>query len=185
MKIINLLPKEEIKQLRLETVSSQILGFWIWVLVSLAVVFTLSIASTILLTQKISYNNDMIEQKKEELRTSTTKQLEQEVSSLNERILLIDRLRKDHYYWSNAYIELVNMLDTDVTLDTVTMNRETGMVEVQGLAADREGVLSFWAAVKKSTIFEKINFPLTNLEKDVDANFGYIFYLKPEEMKKE
>ncbi|MBX4187761.1 MAG: hypothetical protein KW793_01335 [Candidatus Doudnabacteria bacterium] len=184
-KIVNLLPKEEVSEFRLEQMAGQIFSFWIWTLATLAAVFVLSLGSSVLLTQRISANQNDIENKRQQLRSSATKQLELEVSTLNRQIALIENLRKDHYYWSNAFLELLDLLDTDARVNLVEMDRATGKVDVSGTSGDRDSVLSFWAAVKKSNMFKDINFPLTNLERDVDANFNYTFYVKPEEMNKE
>lgn len=185
MKILNLLPKEAQKDLALEQVAGQIRRFWIWVIVTLGVLLLLAFGGSVYLNQRISINHNNIENKKLELSTESTRQLEQEVSSLNRQIALIDTLRKDHYYWSKVLIELTYLVDTDTKINSVQMDRETGKVEVYGEAADRESVLAFWSTVMKTELFKDIDFPLTNLERDVNANFKFTFYVNAEELKTE
>src|SRR5690606_22559641 len=98
-------------------------------------------------------------------------------------ISLIDSLRRDHYYWSRALIELSYLVDSNTRLSSVNMDRETGEVKVTGIADDRDGILAFWSAVHKSEVFHNIDFPLTNLESDDDAPFAFTFYIKPEALK--
>ncbi len=183
-KVINLLPKEEIRELKLEQVSTQVAGFFIWVVVSLAVVLVLAITGDILLTQRINEVKADIEVREEALSNASTRQLENEVTALNKQIKFIEKYRAGHYYWSNAYEELSRFLPNDTYLTSVNMDRE-GQVVVNGVAGTRDSVIAFWSAVKKSSFFENVNFPLTNLEKDVDANFTFTFYIKSEEIVKE
>lgn len=185
MKILNLLPKEEVKELQYEQYGSQIFRFWTSTVLALIVLFVISLAGNFWLSQKISINNSEIENKKQELSTAATKQLEQEVSELNAQIRLIDSLRRNHYYWSNALIELSYLLDTDAKFTSVQMDRETGKVQVNGEAGDRDSVLAFWAAVKKSEMYKNIDFPLTNLEKDEGAEYTFTFFINPEKVKQE
>ncbi|HYC79850.1 MAG TPA: hypothetical protein VEC17_02395, partial [Candidatus Binatia bacterium] len=83
---INLLPKEEVQELRLELISSQVFQFWLWTIITLGIVFALSLSGTFLIAQKIDANKAEIENKKRSLSSESTKQLEQEVSNLNRQI---------------------------------------------------------------------------------------------------
>jgi Tfp pilus assembly protein PilN len=185
VKVVNLLPKAEQKELRLEIMTAQVRQFWFVVLASFILLILLGIGASLFLQQRIKSNNAEIENKKKVLSSAATKQLEQQVSELNNQIRLVGALKSDHYHWSKALVELTYMVDNDTKLTSVTMDRFTGRVQVYGEAADRESVLAFWSTVKRSSLFSNINFPLTNLEKDLRANFTFTFNVNTQEMKNE
>ncbi len=184
MKIINLLPEHELKEIKLDIMSSQVFRFWFWILISLGFLFVLAVAANLLLSQRITSNNNEIEARKQILSSSSTKQVEQQVLELNKQIKLIETLRSDHYSWSKALIEMAYMVDSETRITSMTMERITGKVVVSGRAADRESMLAFWSTVKQSKLFKDINFPLTNLEKDQQADFTFSFYVNASELKK-
>jgi Tfp pilus assembly protein PilN len=185
MRIINLLPKEELHNLKVESMSNQTLRFWLSVIAVLVLVFGISLGAKFYLTQKIASSEASIAEKKASLSTASIKKLEQEVLALNQQVNLIQTLRADHYNWSRALIEVAQLSNGGITLTSLQMDRVTGKVTVQGEASDRDNVLQFWNAVRSSYLFTDIDFPLTNLEKDAGANFSFNFFVKPEELKKE
>ncbi|HYE22509.1 MAG TPA: PilN domain-containing protein [Verrucomicrobiae bacterium] len=183
MKIINLLPKSVSRELQLELIASQILNFWTWLVLSMAVFFTLILGSVFYLRTEIQRIDSVIFEQKEVLSSSNTKELESRVSALNTQIKNIQNLQKQHYYWSEMLTELANILPGDVRVDFLGVDRTTGLVEMAGYARSRESVLQFWSNVKKSEYFRDINFPLKNLERATDASFTFTFYVNPEEIK--
>lgn len=183
MRLINLLPKEEQKEIRLELLTASVKNFWIWIIASLIILFALAFAANVFLKQSAQGIEAEIQSKQELLKSADTRKLEGEVGELNNAIKTIEVLGQNHYYWSNALIELGNIIPTDVTVDLLTLNRASGKVDMAGIAKDRESVLKFWASIYKSKHFHKINFPLANLEKARDDPFTFTFYIKPEVIK--
>lgn len=183
-KITNLLPKEDQQDLKLELMAGQVFRFWAYILASFVVLSGLGMGMVFVLEQRIAASNNEIDSKRQSLNSSATRQLEQEVVTLNDQIRLLNSLYANHYYWSKTLTELSYMVDSGTRLTTVQMDRATGKVTVQGEADDRDSVLSFWSRVMKSEVFKDINFPLTNLESNVGPEFTFEFYIKPEEVKK-
>jgi Tfp pilus assembly protein PilN len=184
-KTINLLPKSEQKEIHMELIAHQLTYFWLWIVMSLAVFFVLSVLSEIQLKSSVTATENAIAASQLTLKTSTNQQLEEQVLTLTEEIKTIDNLRDQHYYWSQALIELGNLFEDDVTLDLLTLERSKGKIYLTGTAGSRESILQFWADVHKSKYFKDINFPLTNLQRAADAPFNFTFYINEEEIKKE
>jgi Tfp pilus assembly protein PilN len=183
MKLINLLPKSENRELKLTLLGQQLINFWIYVSLSLVVFFVLALAVNVFLRSEITKNNHEIESKKQELASSNTQQLEARVQALNNQIRAIDSLQENHYNWSQVMLELSRVTPEDVRLNLVNFERSTGKVEVTGNGATRDAVIEFWANVKKSKYFRNINFPFSNLEKDKNAQFEYSFYVNFDSIK--
>jgi Tfp pilus assembly protein PilN len=184
MKTINLLPKPIVREFRTELVAGQVLKFWVWVVLSLALFFALVIGTIVYLRTEMQKTDQLIYDQKMVLSASNTKELENRVRELNSKIDNIKTLQKNHYYWSEAVLEVARIIPSDVELEAMILDRTANKVEISGTAKNRESVIQIWADLKRSPKFRDVNFPLNNLEKSADGNFTYAFYVKPEEIKK-
>jgi Tfp pilus assembly protein PilN len=183
MKIINLLPKQARRELQLELISKQIFRFWIWVVFSVAVFFVLIWISVFYMESEMQRVEDEITVHKKELSSSNTLDLQNKVKALNQGIKNFQNLQSQHYLWSKALVGLSEVIPADSRIETLSMDRQTGKVEISGFSTTRESVIQFWANVKKSRFFKDIDFPLSNLEKATDVPFTYTFYINPEQLK--
>lgn len=183
MKQINLLPKSERQELKLQLFSEQFISFWIWVMISLVFLVGLTYSAKIYLSGQVASAESQINLEKQVLKTSDNEMLKQKVDELNNQINLIKSMDGQHYYWSKALVEVGNLLPTDISLDSLSMDRTTGKVDIKGTAADRESVLKFWANIHKSEIFRNVNFPLENLNRPKDDPFVFSFFIVPDKLK--
>ncbi len=185
MKIINLLPKSEQKEVKLQFFAHSLLVFWLWALISIFVFLILTLlAKNYLVGVQIETANAS-DQQREILKSSDNEILKQQVSSLNQQINSIKNLKSQHVYWSKALSELANLFAFDIHMDLISIDRATGKVDVQGTAGSRESVLKFWADIHKSAYFKDINFPLSNLERATDDSFTFTFYANLDKLKTE
>ena len=184
MKLINLLPKDEQKELKLELIASQVASFWVFAVLSLVALFTLSFTAEILLKQTIENKNEEIAGQKRSLEAADIKEVEQQVVALNDQIKAIRNLQQQHYYWSKALVEIGNLTPQNLHFSILSFDRSSGKVEVTGTAGSRASVIEFWANIKRSNLFKNIDFPLANMEKATDGGFSYTFYINEPEIKK-
>lgn len=185
MRLINLLPPVQIKQAHFELVSVQLKKFWVWVCLSLLVLFGLAFASQAIINNEISNTENKIIDLSSSLQSSDNQELERQVATLNNEITNIEIIQDNHYFWSNALIELGNIIPSELVVSLLTLNRETGEVKIIGQSRERSAVLAFWANVKNSEYFQDINFPLSNLESDTDVGFTFTFFINEELIKQE
>jgi Tfp pilus assembly protein PilN len=185
MKTINLLPKSEQKELKLELISQKLLVFWIVVIVSLLGFFALTVGARFYLTSIIKETDKQIVENQKVLESSDYRDLQKEISTLNSNIKEIKNIESQHVYWSKALVELSNLIPPTMQLNQVTIDSASGKVTITGQAVDRESVIGLWASVIKSEYFKNIDFPLSNLEKAKNANFNYTFYVNKDKFKQE
>lgn len=183
MKSINLLPKSVNRDLQLELIGKQLMGFWVRAVILMVIFFLLSLATIVYLQSEIGSAEQSIKQNKETLSSSDTKALQTRVQALNNSIANLKSLQDQHYYWSTALIELANLVPADIELDSVVLDRATNRIDLAGRARTRDSAILFWAAIKKDKMFRDINFPLKNLEKAQDSDFTFTFYVNPSELK--
>lgn len=183
MKQINLLPEAEVKELKLELASGLWLRFYTILGSTLVILLILGFVTRILISATIASNEAQIQQLRRQLTSSNNQALEKQVVDLNTQMRNLETLNRQHYYWSDALIELGNLSPADFHLDTVTLDRATGEVVVMGTADNRSSVLEFWSAVHKSKYFTRINFPLNNLQQAANTPFTFTFFINSEPLK--
>jgi Tfp pilus assembly protein PilN len=185
MKPINLLPTVERRNLKLQFLSNRLLVFWFWIIATLLVFFFLSLLTRFYIDRQISATEGDIAQNKALLDSADYKDLQDQILLFNRNIKEIKNLQNQHYYWSNALVELANLVPTDMQLNQVAFDKGTGAIVIKGQAKTRESVIAFWSNVIKSEFFKNINFPLENLEKAEFPEFTYTFYVNPDKFKTE
>lgn len=183
MKRINLLPKSELRDIKLGFYAGQFLVFWVCVMITLVVFLILVIVSRTYLTNQVNQTQDQISVQKQVLKSSDNELLKQQISDLNDQTSNIQNINAQHYYWSKALVELGNLLVPDIHLDLLTLDRATGQIYIKGIAGSRDSVLKFWSDVHKSAYFKNINFPLANLNQAADDSFEFTFYINPASVK--
>jgi hypothetical protein len=177
-KRINLLPKEEQRQLSWDLLSAHMISFWVMILISLGVLLVLALGERLYLSQQVSQYEAQIGEQKKVLASSDNEALRTQVTDLNNQVKAINNLRDNHMNWSDVFVAIANITPGDVQFNQISVDRATGRIDVVGQAKLREGILEFWSNIIKSDQFENINFPLTNLEKPKDAAFTFTFYVK-------
>jgi Tfp pilus assembly protein PilN len=151
--------------------------------ISLTVFLILALLARVYLRSELTQTQEQIISKKDILKSSDNEQLKQQVESLNQQIRGINNIQKQHIYWSTALAELGRLFASDIQLDLVSIDRESGKVEVTGLAGSRDSALKFWYDIQNSVYFKDINFPLSNLERATDDTFSFTFTANIENLK--
>jgi Tfp pilus assembly protein PilN len=182
MKIINLLPNSEQKEIQREFLFRRVVVFWVLVWVSMGLLLTLTIATKIYLNKKISDTKKEITNGQNTLNSSDYRDLQKQVLQLNGSIKEVNNLITQHYYWSKSLVALADLIPSDVQLNQVVLDRETGRIDISGQAQNRDSIIKFWSDVIKSDYFHDINFPLANLEKPKIANFTFTFYVNKDKV---
>ena len=183
MKQINLLPKSQQQEVKTQVLARKLVVFWIWVAGSLVVLLLLALATRLYLNREIASTQKQIDADKALLATSDYRGLQKEVISLNTDIGEIANLRAQHYEWSDALVQLANLVPPTMQLNTVTLDASTGAIQIAGQAKTRQDVIAFWQNVIKSQYFTNIDFPLTNLEKADLPAFTFTFYVNKDKFQ--
>lgn len=185
MKQINLLPPSERRELQLQFLANRLLIFWVWVIGGLLTFLFLALLTRFYLDRDISVTEGRIAENKALLDSSDYKDLQDQILQLNRNIKEIKNLQSQHYYWSDALVELSNLVPPDMQLGQINFDKSSGAIVIVGQAKTRDSVIAFWSNVIKSEHFRNINFPLANLEKPELPDFSYTFYVNAEEFKTE
>jgi Tfp pilus assembly protein PilN len=183
MKIINLLPREEQDQLRLDSTNNVVRRFWMTVLLCVVVFLGLGFAAQQYLHIAISNVDSEIDADKKLLESSDIKELQDQVVTLNRSLAEIKSIRNQQYQWSEVVMEISRIMPVRAQLNSLMMDRDTGEVTILGRAENRDVVLEVWSNLKKSAMFSEVNFPLPNLDRPTDSNFTYTFTVNVDKIK--
>jgi Tfp pilus assembly protein PilN len=183
MKLINLLPKAEQRELKLQSFADQLTMFWICAIVSIVFFVALTYTAKIYLEGQMTETESQIAVEKQVLKSSDNELLKKQVETMNAQIAGIKNLQSQHYNWSAALMELARLIPPDMIIDTLDAERATGEIHIEGMSATRESVLLFWANMHKSEYFGDINFPLSNLNFPTNDPYEFTFYVVPEAIK--
>lgn len=185
MKQINLLPKDEQRQLHYDLLAKQVSGFITVVMIMFGVFLGAVFGLQQYIKQVSARTIQTIQEKQVILDNSDNQELRRDVLDLNQSIKEIGSIRNQQYAFSYALKELSQIVPPDVQLNSLVIEREKGTVNITGQARTRDNVIELWSAIKKSQLFSGVDFPLTNLEKPESSNFRFSFTIKLEQLKHE
>ncbi len=182
-KMINLLPESEVKELKLELASKQFLKFFSMIFITLLLFILASVVGKIWVSAEMSGDDSVISSLQSQLNSSDNQALQKEIVQLNGQIKNVKSFQQQHYAWSKVLTEIGNLSPSDFQLQLLTADKSNGQIVINGTAGKRDSVLQFWSNVKKSSYFQNINFPLTNLEQPTNTPFTFTFFINPAQIK--
>src|SRR5688572_25875617 len=115
MNLINLLPKKEQRDLTLHFFGEQMVRFWVWILITIALFLGLTFLAKEQLNREIADTEGQIALRKQVLKTADNELLKQQVEGINNQMNAILNIQSQRYYWSEALIELSKLLPADIS----------------------------------------------------------------------
>lgn len=77
----------------------------------------------------------------------------------------------EHVYWSEALVELADIVPPDVVITSLQINAETAQLQVAGTARERSGVLQLERNLQDSIYFSDVRLPLQAIAQKNDIDF--------------
>ncbi len=171
---INILPEESKRRIKADNVYSSAKKMFL--VLTLMVLFV----STILLLARIAlkYQVDAFKSfsgiyEISGNTTPTTKNIEDEV-------IMIKKIQADHIDWYETITNLTAVLDGDVLVESISIDKDTASLSISGVAKTREALLKLKANLESAGKYSGIDFPVkTLLEKenikfDIKMNIKFI-----------
>ncbi len=94
----------------------------------------------------------------------------------------IEKSLEKHYKFSNLLEELIKLTPKGIVLNSLeTAVDQPGSIKILGLAKERDGFLKFKENLEKSSLFEKVDSPLSNFVEP--ENFAFQLTLKLKDWK--
>lgn len=175
--MINLLPQQKKKELRLDILNQAIISAII------AVIFMILIFTLLILVaqgflnmnlEKASQELDFWQAKKE---IKQLEGLQKEIEDLNRNLVFLDKHYKERNLFSLFLESLIRDVPSGLRFNEININ-ESGRVNISGHAPTREILLVFKNSLEEASYISNFDFPLSNLTQAKDINFFLSFELR-------
>ena len=181
----NLLPPEIKEELKWEKInrSFAIHGLIIIAMIVVFILFLLIIQ--LYSVMKLTDLERTIGLKKENIKVKEVENLEDEIGSFNENLIILDKIQKNHLHFSQVISIFAESVPESIQVVRLNIiqpekdkkNKEEGkkdyQVNINGKAAKRDNLLIFKNALEGTSCFIKIYSPLSNLIKREDIDFRF------------
>lgn len=176
-KNVNLLPPLLQKQVKNSQINKRVMVFGMWLILSAIVTAGVLFATNLLLTEQLKSTEVAVAERTDDLRDLEQAFLQEDIQELNETLKNFDQLLINRHKWSGVFVEIAQILPTNIRVDSVELDRETGKVKMSGFAQSRDSVLQFRKNILASNIFMNVDFPLANLESANNLDWSYEFFV--------
>lgn len=168
--MLNLLPPQQKKRVRLEFLNQAIIS------AAIAVIFIVLILALLLLITK-SFLSINLDEKEGELLSWQSKteikeleNLEERVKKLNENLLFLERRQKEQVKFSLILEDLAKDAPLGIRFDNLSI-KEAGKISIRGHSLTRDILLTFKTTLENNPRIINFDFPLSNLTKTRDIDF--------------
>ncbi len=181
---LNLLPPQEKDELKLERLYRWLIFYCSSaVLIILLFIAFLALIWSFIIIQLKSYTANL-ENTRTSFQGQSIENQQKLITDFNHQLNKIDQIQNDHKYYSTILIRLSELIPSGIRIDAFVVD-EQGKCTLTGYAQKRSQLLLLKEALEKSSFFEKIDNPISNLTKQIDINFSFKFDVKPAALKQQ
>ncbi len=180
---INLLPPQDIKELKIARLYSFLFKRVIALSIFGILILALLISADFLLRHNLKILEGDLENKKHTSTASGFSVLEGKINQFNSNLEKIATLQSQHIRFSPFLIELIRLTPSEVRFTNLQAQKEGNVVEVQGVAKTRDSLIHFQKNLEGSEFFKDIESPLSNLESRENVTFQLKFKVKEDHLK--
>lgn len=156
--------KKEIKLLAIYKFLKR-LGF---LLFSILIIYSVTFQGSKFILQKYSsdsYNSEMASNKNSD-------EYIKKVKEINEKIENVSAVQKDSVIWSNFIINISSLINNDIVLNQLTIDKKTDTFAISGIAKTRDSLLALKANLEELDYLSEIDLPISSLLKKDEINFN-------------
>jgi len=175
---INLLPKKEIRQLRLVNLRSFIFKRVIALSIFGIIVILALGGLDFLLRRNLRVLDSELIIKMEEADSANLLALQEKIERFNQNLERISKLQENHTSLSPFLVELAQITPSEIGLTSLNVFREDSRGELTGRAQRRDDLLRFQERMEESDFFGNIESPLSNLTSRENVDFRLKFQIR-------
>lgn len=178
MLTLNLLPPKEKENLKLTKINRLII-FYSGIIFVLLLIFIILISSTLLfLTIQLKVIEKLVALEEKSPFSLATKNKEKEITLVNQKLKMIDKIQSDHQKYSIILEDLAKMIPPGAQLSSFSFDNQTKKASLLGYALERNSLLVLKESLEKFPKFTALESPISNLLKQKDINFRFSFLIK-------
>ncbi len=155
---LNLISPEQKKDLRYEYIYLS-LRILVWIILSVSVILSVIFMSARILLEDnyatVLQQLTIVNQKNLDL--------DQEINTINTSLKQVANIQKNFIKWSDFLIELTGAISANITLSSLTIEKQDATLNLSGQAVTREDFLKLKTSLESLPYLSEINSPITNL----------------------
>ncbi len=183
-KQINLLPKEQLKELKWRAWYYASVRFYLFSAVGLAIVLLAYIAVSVYLNVVARHLGAEAEALRKETSTSDIVELKKQVRDINNRIKDYNALSTEVPKWSVLLDYFAELVPDGVQIQNFTVDSNKKVVSITGTASTRDAVILLHDNIAGDSVhFSSIDYPLENVSKPRDVTFHFSFKVNDSVLK--
>lgn len=163
---LNLISQELKKEIKLRRLYGSLKRIY-----ALLIIVTATAAIMLLTARVILQNNFNKVVEQTTLITKNSQSYNIKVREINSQLSSIEKIQNDFIFWSRLLGGLTEEVKDDITFYYLGLDKNTKTLKLKGVSATRESLLAFKENLEKSTVFDGIDFPLTNILQKNNINF--------------
>jgi len=181
---LNLLPPQEKDELKLERLYRWLIFYCSSVvLIILFFIAFLTLIWLFIIIQLKSYTANL-ESTKTSFQGQSIENQQKLITDFNRQLNKIDQIQNNHKYYSTILMRLSTLIPSGIRIDAFVVD-EQGKCTLTGYAQKRSQLLLLKEALEKSSFFENIDNPISNLTKQIDIDFSLKFDVKSSVLKQQ
>jgi Tfp pilus assembly protein PilN len=177
MKVINLLPQSEQKNLQQEKLSASLRKFLISSAISYGFIILLLVGWRFYLQGTLANVDSDIKKNQALINRQDNDILRKQVQKINNIDTDYLNLAKVNPQWSKILLAFKKLVPNDVLITSLNANTKTGKIDIIGVGLSRDSVLALRTNIANSPVFQNVNLPLENLQKANNVVFNYSFFI--------
>lgn len=126
-----------------------------------------------LLLLKIELTKTLAEVQARQVLTSDYARANNDIRSLNRQVVRVEALQKLALSPSSLFRDLAIRTPQGVAITSLDLDMKSGSMRLNGIAARRDGLLAFEAALKQSPYVKSLESPISNLFQKNAINFHF------------
>lgn len=96
-----------------------------------------------------------------------------DIKDINTLIKNINKASSEYQIINQKLIELINNLPTNIKLASLSLDRRTQILDLQGIASTREDLLNYQTTLKKIGWLDEVSTPVSQLFQKTDVTFEF------------
>jgi len=179
--MLNLLPSQKIKELRLNLLTQVIIR------AAIAVIFIFLILVLLLLVIRFFLNINLDEAEKDLKNLQSRPEikqlgdLENKITELNKNLVFLNGAYQKQTGFSSLLEKITQATPAGIRLNSISCE-ESGKVDIRGYAQTRDALLNFKETIEKTPYVSELSFPTSNLTQPTDITFYFNFKLVKHEL---
>lgn len=177
-KLVNLLPEEEKKELKLKNMTTIIRWYFAGIFLAFLILAILLFGISQYINVQYNSTHEILSVDKDSAVSKDIGQLEKNIKNANLQIEAINTALADQKDYRQMLEKISKFKPADGYLTSLTLDFSSKDGSLRGFAKNRDSVLKLKSNLEKSDIVTNVNSPLANLVLQENINFSFTFKIK-------